>query len=76
MRKTIKPITIIPKIDAIALFLSLSDILPHKCIVKNVIIVTPRPIRMYLGIFFSNRGTVYHFRFHHMHIVLEYLKII
>jgi len=41
---------ITPKIDAIALFLALSDILDQKCIVKNMIIVTPRPIRIYFGI--------------------------
>tara|TARA_B100001996_G_scaffold357950_1_gene322189 strand:- start:377 stop:514 length:138 start_codon:yes stop_codon:yes gene_type:complete len=41
---------IIPKIDLIALFLVLSDILDQKCIVKNTIIVTPRPIRIYFGI--------------------------
>ena len=41
---------ITPKIDAIALFLAFSDILDQKCIVKNMIMETPRPIRMYFGI--------------------------
>ena len=49
-RSVTKPIAITTKIDAIALFLAFSDILDQKCIVKNMIIVTARPIRMYFGI--------------------------